>query len=211
MRARSCTSSPLLFEAPIYSIPRRLGSPLPWWGRTLRKLYGRPPPRPQRGFIRPGGIRTVRADARRPHQVFAAEDQRQPLALPGRYARFLQQVLEAASRTADIGSQALAAAPRANRHGLSTQPRHSHARAPCPIHGEHAAQLGQRHVLFTMPAPRIVRPRRRQLRDRVQPALEPPELKVADADTYARVLLRHERLPQRLVEPVGARHARAAA
>src|SRR5882672_4599738 len=61
---------------------------------------------------------SVDAEARNPNEVVAAEQERQALALPGRHARLLEEILERAARTARIGLEALATSAKAHAQRL---------------------------------------------------------------------------------------------
>src|SRR5437773_10398813 len=86
----------------------------------LRKNNGLAPFRDHSDRI--GGRLIVRIDAqsRRPHQIVAAKQQRQPVALPRRHARFLEQVLQSAARPPPIGLEPFAS--RAQSHGDAALP-----------------------------------------------------------------------------------------
>src|SRR6188472_1803540 len=87
--------------------------------------------------------RAIDADARDPGEPSTAVDHGQPLALPGRDARLLQQVLQAAARTAGIGLQVLAAAAQPDRHRARAQPRETDAGAARGRQAQRAAEALQ--------------------------------------------------------------------
>src|SRR5688572_25783465 len=80
------------------------------------------PARQDRRFFRLSLEIAVDAETRGPDQLSSAVQQRQPLAQPRRYFRFLQQVLEAAPGTAAVRAQALAAAAQPDLHRARAQP-----------------------------------------------------------------------------------------
>src|SRR3982750_3774472 len=88
------------------------------------------------------------------NQRISAEQERQPVAVAGWDVRFLQKILQAATRPPRIGLQAFAAAADANGDLVTVELVDADAATPASLHDECAAELRQTQRCLSPPDPR---------------------------------------------------------